>query len=215
MNSSRVSGGRLCRGFTLLELVVSVAVASVLVVGLSASVVLAMRAGDSSVGPFSSSHSGAQAVLDLTRDLQDAISVNDTSCTAKSVAFTVPDRTGDGIDETISYSWSGTSGDPLLRTMNGGTAEMIAANITSLEFTHLTRTVTSPAVRSETDRQCTASPRLQSPPAWASEPSSCPQTVSVRIVYRYFRPIGATQPCRSLHLPLREFVARKKKDGYR
>ena len=150
MTCSRVLWtGRLRRGFTLLELVVSVAVASVLVVGLSASVVLAMRAGDSSIGPFSSSHSGAQAVLELTRDLQDATSVNDSSCTETAAEFTVPDRTGDGIDETIRYSWSGTSGDPLLRIMNGGTAEVVAANITSLELAHLTRTVTSPAVRTE------------------------------------------------------------------
>jgi prepilin-type N-terminal cleavage/methylation domain-containing protein len=149
MNGSRVFWNtKPRRGFTLLELVVSVAVASVLVVGLSASVVLAMRAGDSSIGPFSSSHSGAQAVLELTRDLQDAISVNDSNCTATSVEFTVPDRTGDSVDETIRYSWSGTAGDPLLRTMNG-MAEVIAANITSLEFAHLTRTATAAAVRTE------------------------------------------------------------------
>ena len=150
MNSSRLSRQSPARpGFTMLELVVSVAVASVLIVGLSASVVLAMRAGDSSVGPFSSSHSGAQAVLELTRDLQDAVNVNDSQCTQTSVEFTVPDRNGDGASETIRYAWSGTPGDPLLRTMNLGTAEVIAANITSLELTHLTRTVTSPAVRTE------------------------------------------------------------------
>jgi hypothetical protein len=60
-------------------------------------------------------------------DLQTAKSF--TERTATAVTFTVPDRDGDNIDETIRYAWAGTPGDPLTYQLNGGTATTLADDV--------------------------------------------------------------------------------------
>jgi hypothetical protein len=74
--------------------------------------------------------------------LKVALSI--TQQTATTLTFTVPDRNGDNVAETISYSWDGVSGHPLTRQYNGGALLSIADNVTSFNLGYLTRTVGTP-----------------------------------------------------------------------
>jgi hypothetical protein len=55
--------------------------------------------------------------------------------------MTVPDRTGDSVDETIRYSWSGTAGDPLVYQFNGGTSLSLASNVQQFNVSALARSI--------------------------------------------------------------------------
>lgn len=52
-----------------------------------------------------------------------------TELTPTAVTFVMPDTNNDAVDETIRYSWTGTSGDPLMREQNGGAAEAAIADV--------------------------------------------------------------------------------------
>jgi hypothetical protein len=77
--------------------------------------------------------------------------------TATSVNFTVPDRNGDGNPETIQYSWDGVSGDPLLRTINGGTAATVAPNVTEFALTYDKKSVVQPTTYTQSAEQVLSS----------------------------------------------------------
>jgi hypothetical protein len=57
-----------------------------------------------------------------------------TSRSGRAVEFTIPDRTGDTLAETVRYEWSGTAGSPLLRTFNGGNAAAVVSKLETLSF---------------------------------------------------------------------------------
>lgn len=128
-------------GVALLEVVVSASAAAVLFAGMATAVMLSLRAGDSSIGPYSKCRSAAEAAAQITRELQHATAFNSTISNATRVEFTMPDQNGDGAAETVRYSWSGAAGAPLERRFNGGVAETILPSVQSLSFRYLTRTV--------------------------------------------------------------------------
>src|SRR5262249_55248128 len=130
------SQGRSMRGgFTLIEMVLSLAIIAILLLGMQSAILLAARATpDSSNSPLSSAIVAGRAVDRLSADLTFANSV--TSAGTTSITFTVPDRTGDNSPETITYSWSGVSGDPLLRKINSGTASTVATNVTEFQLAY-------------------------------------------------------------------------------
>jgi len=106
-------------GFTLVELLVSIAVTMVIVVGLSSSMLVASRAMPDADNPANTTLAASAAAEELAAEIQYAISINSHSSTM--IEFDVADRNGDEITETIRYEWSGTSGDPITRRYNGGT----------------------------------------------------------------------------------------------
>ena len=87
----------------------------------------------------------AERVLaQVSDELATALSV--TEMEANSVAFTVSDRDGDGLGETIRYSWGGTSGDPLTRELNGGAPVTVASGLTEFDIDYETdETETAPS----------------------------------------------------------------------
>jgi Tfp pilus assembly protein PilW len=108
------------RGFTLVELVVSMLGASVLMCGLGSSMFIALKATDTSSTPSWAVLQGNAQLDDIAADLKYAQTI--TEQTATAVTVTAPDRNTDSNPETIRYAWSGTPGDPLTREYNGGTA---------------------------------------------------------------------------------------------
>ena len=60
----------------------------------------------------------ARVAADIAAELQLALSFIFRD--SDTVEFTVADRTGDQVAETIRYDWSGTVGDPVTRQYNGG-----------------------------------------------------------------------------------------------
>jgi len=85
----------------------------------------------------------AQAALDrLAHELRYAIHLAEWS--DRSVRFTVADRNGDHQPEIIAYAWSGTAGDPLTRSYNGGAAATLIDGVQDLDMTYLVETWAEP-----------------------------------------------------------------------
>lgn len=128
-------------GYTLIELLVATASASVLMVGLSSALFVASRALNLDEGAIPVRNHADMALSRLMADLREARLFN--QLLAEEVEFTVPDRDGDGVDETLHYVWSGTAGDPLFRSVNGGTSHEVLKNVRSLNFESYTRSVSA------------------------------------------------------------------------
>lgn len=117
------------RAMTLVELVVSLTIVSVLMGATGSIIVLAARAIPDGQSPTDKQVSLGVALDRMTEELGYATGV--TALTSWTVEFTTADRTGDGLDETIRYEWSGTAGDPLTRSVNGAPPVTVAENVLS------------------------------------------------------------------------------------
>ncbi len=121
--------------FTLLELVLAMAGTTLLLLGVTSTIIVASRAAYDPEQPQSAlarSRSIAQTIAD---DLAQATSVVKGASTA--VEFTVADRDADGDEDTIRYEWSGAPGDGIYRSVNGDPT-LLATSIASLKFTYTT-----------------------------------------------------------------------------
>lgn len=115
-------------GYTLIELVISLASATVLMAGLASAIYVSVRATDSSFTPAGAAIDASAAVTELRAELEFAIEF--TTLTSTTIEFTSPDRDSDGDEEEIRYQWSGVSGDSLTRQYNSSTPAVIAENVT-------------------------------------------------------------------------------------
>jgi prepilin-type N-terminal cleavage/methylation domain-containing protein len=128
------------RGFTLVEMTISLGIIAILMVSLGTVVALAGRAVTSSTSGSTAASATARTAVDMiTSDLQIALTI--TEQTSNAVTFTVPARGADVSPEKIRYAWDGVSGHPLTRAYNNGAAVSIADNVMSLNLTYLTKTV--------------------------------------------------------------------------
>lgn len=122
-------------GFTLAELAVSISVLVVLVGAMSSAVFIAGRAIPANQSLTINAATAVDAANVLAADLATALTIN--SATSTAIEFTVPDRGyGAAGPETIRFQWSGTPGNPLQRSINGGTLVDVAADVTSLSLTY-------------------------------------------------------------------------------
>jgi hypothetical protein len=73
------------------------------------------------------------------------VAVSFSEQTATAATFTVPDRNGDSLPETIRYAWAG-AGSPITRQVNGlpVPAAVIADNVQSFNLQYFTKTVQPP-----------------------------------------------------------------------
>jgi len=116
------------RGFTLVELVVSLIGAGVLLAGLGSALIVALKASDPALTQTPSLLEGIARLTDLQAELQYALTVPEKSSSA--ITVTIPDRSdADADDEIVRYAWSGTPGDPLTRQFNNGRAISVAENV--------------------------------------------------------------------------------------
>ena len=111
---------------------------SVIMVGAASALLIALHGIDGSASNAVRARQANEALDQITSDLQVAVGVVERTTT--SMAVTVADRNGDGQPETIRYAWSGVSGDPLTRSVNGGAAESIADNVTYFNIDSLLAT---------------------------------------------------------------------------
>ncbi len=126
-------------GATLIEVVLATVVIAVLMGSMMSMVLLSSRAIDSGTSSTAKTAEARELIDDLTAELGLAQSVE--SLDDKSVTFTVPDLTGDGGVDTISYAWSGVAGDPLTRRLNNGPEAILAEGVHLLNFTYLLRAI--------------------------------------------------------------------------
>src|SRR5690606_34267176 len=108
------------RGFALVETVLSMALAAIVLLAMTSAIVLASRAlpTHAQAVTFNATVDAGGALAQLTGDVRYALHFGELTATA--IAFSVPDRDGDGLPERIRYHWSGVPGEPLYRAVNGG-----------------------------------------------------------------------------------------------
>lgn len=125
-------------------MVVALAVTAVVLAAAQSAVMLAGRAVPDVRSP---SYAAVRASAGLER-LMSELSCAKTLVTASPtrVVFTVADRTGDGADDTIDYSWAGKKGDPVVRTMNGAGAEAVIASADTVALSYDTATASDAPV---------------------------------------------------------------------
>lgn len=110
------------RGVTLVELVVAMAVTSI-VLGASVSVMfVATRAIPTATDAAVTATDAAAALTLLESEVQCAIA---TRAQATSLVVRIPDRDNDGQPEQITFAWAGTPGAPLTRTHAGQTITLV------------------------------------------------------------------------------------------
>ena len=129
-------------GFTLVELVVSLAIMTVLLGAMTSAVLMASRALPDEEGLPERTTAAIAATERISRDLALATSI--TLADEHAVEFTVPDRGhGDAGPETIEYTWSGVAGDPLEFSYNACDAITLCEDVQefSLGYTSKTKTL--------------------------------------------------------------------------
>ena len=117
------------RGFTLAELLASMTVMGILMLGLGSAIVIASKAVPGAERDSTKLIQESRFAQQISIELKEAVHI--TERTEQAITFTVADRDDDGSPEHIRYAWSGTAGDPLTRQYNGGSE----ANV--LENTHV------------------------------------------------------------------------------
>lgn len=137
------------RGQTLIELVMAMSAVSVLLAGLGSAVIVSAKA----LRPESLSTYKQAAVTGVEQELiaDFRLATSFAERTDKAATFTVPDRDGDGIPETLRYAWSGLAGDPLTFSLNGGTAQTIASDIRSFSLSYITQSIPGAMLPAEQD----------------------------------------------------------------
>ena len=127
------------RGFTVVEMVLSMAVMTVLLGGIASALVIAGRPGPGTATPASLAVDGYHAAERLATELYAAQTI--TARSATSISFTVADRNADSNPETILYSWSGVAGQPLNRQYNGGAPGAVLDNVYQFNLTYVTQVI--------------------------------------------------------------------------
>lgn len=125
------------RALTLVEMVVSVAVVSVLAVSMGSAILIASRALPDADNPAARSLEAAAVVDQMAGELYSAVSVTYFSATA--IEFTVERG---GANHTIRYQWSGTPGDPLARRYDGGASVNVLEDVRGFTLTYHMKTTT-------------------------------------------------------------------------
>jgi prepilin-type N-terminal cleavage/methylation domain-containing protein len=129
------------RAFTLVELVITLAVLALIMGALGSAVLVASRAAPDRASAADAVLSAEQGLDLIASELRYAQSVS--QATPTSLTFTLPDRNGDGVAETVRYSWSAVAGTPLLRHFNGLPAAELLPDVQEFAFEYDRMTVTT------------------------------------------------------------------------
>lgn len=132
------------RGFTLIEMTLSISILAIILVACMSALVLLSRGTSARANTQrtnAQTDSAKEAMAQLTSDLKLATAVISKSST--SISIRVPDRDGDASPETITYSW-GATGDPLKRYYNSDSSySTILENVQKFSLGYVEKTVSS------------------------------------------------------------------------
>ncbi len=129
----RAQGRSRRRAFTILDVIVGLVVATVVGGAIGGILILVSRAmPQTAAATTPTTVSSARLADEIASELRYATSF--TEMTPTSVTFTVPDRDGDGAEETIRFSWTGIVGQPVTRMYNNGSAVEIFPSCHNLSF---------------------------------------------------------------------------------
>ncbi|UCD74311.1 MAG: prepilin-type N-terminal cleavage/methylation domain-containing protein [Phycisphaerales bacterium] len=128
-------------GFTLVEMIISLVIVSIIMVGMGGALLMSSQALPGEDSRTDRITAAADVAEQIASELTYAISV--TELTSTAVTFTVADRDSDSNPETIRYAWSGTAGDPLTRQYNGGGELDVAEDVHAFDLACDLRTETT------------------------------------------------------------------------
>ena len=118
--------------FTMLELVVAMVASTFLLAGLGSVMFIARQVAYSPTAASRRTKT-ADIVSQISDELRYATII--TQQTPQILEFVVADRNNDGTAERIRYEWSGTAGDPLRKTINGGAAVDVLTSVYDFNVT--------------------------------------------------------------------------------
>lgn len=121
-------------GFTLTELVVSLGIMAVLLVGLASAMLLVGQAVPDPSSPAMQTLDSAMVGQQMLEELAAATFFFQHA--ARVVEFTVADRNNDKAPEVIRYQWSGVQGDPLMRYYNGAGPVAVIPELDDLQLAY-------------------------------------------------------------------------------
>lgn len=119
-------------GLTLAELTVAIVAMTVLAGGVTSAILLASRAMPSSTQATTLAIESMEIAHGVTGDIRYMREFIDGSPT--ELTFTVEDRTGDDLPETVTFRWTGQPGAPLVRQINDGPEVAVVENVHALQF---------------------------------------------------------------------------------
>lgn len=123
------------RAFTLVELITSMVIMSILLGAVMSVMVIASHAIPANTPELTTLAQAHTVLLRIADEVAtaDAVELHDEH----TLRLRVPDRDGDGADDVLQYSWSGTVGDPLLGTYNELGPQVLVDQIDSVTFATL------------------------------------------------------------------------------
>ena len=136
-NARPARGRRCCRnrgGFTLIEMLTSIAILSIVMTATVSAIVLVGRATPQSSDSAGQLSDAAAVHAQISAELTYATGVSE--CAASAITFTVADRTGDGVADVIRYAWSGVAGAPLTRSLNGAAPAVLLPSVSSFSLVY-------------------------------------------------------------------------------
>jgi hypothetical protein len=127
-------------GHTLMELIAAMICSAVLLAGLGSVMLIARQVAYTPSAATVRTETSEVASW-LADELQYATLLIGQS--PQALEFVVADRDGDGRAERIRYAWSGTPGDPLVKTVNGGTPKNILEQVEEFQAAYVLKPETT------------------------------------------------------------------------
>ncbi len=120
------------RAFTILEMLVAMVASAFLLAGLGSVLFIARQTAYSPTAASRRSRTADIANL-ISDELRYATII--TQQTPQILEFIVADRNNDGVSEKIHYEWSGTPGDSLRKSINGGALVDVLTSVYAFSVT--------------------------------------------------------------------------------
>ena len=131
-------------GHSLIEVMIALPLLTAIVLAAGGLIAVASKSRSLSEGLIADQIASLQTSQQFLSDLQFAASIADSS--DHSIEFSVSDRTGDGMPESIRYNWSGVEGDPLSYQINEMRPVVIAEKVDNFTLTQTIRKISQTTI---------------------------------------------------------------------
>ena len=143
INAVRLTRRPSCAAFTLIELIIAITIMSLLAGAATGMMMFSARKVAQAAEDDQKSFDARDILDEIATDL--GLALNFTETQADAVSFTVPDRNGDGVPESIRYEWVHDGADSkqwyLSKQYNGGDAKILTDDVRHFDLSYLLKAV--------------------------------------------------------------------------